>query len=388
MCALGLSACSGGGGSMPQVTANTNLAPNLGSGLTLATAAPRSTGGTSAAVPGNPSSLSRPEPPFGPNPFTVRLSGSEPLDANSTQEIAAMYAVDGHFWMSEIAVPAPHDTLGTSGETTSLAYATDLDPTFTIHCTLYSNCPEEGQVVHIPGGFMPADGYNVGGEGHAVVINWTEAREDGFYQLNHVVPNSGGPLNIGYGGVCHFNSYRNGQTCDEAETAGNIALGGLLLRADELVAATATHGDLGHALYITTCVSRGHQRFPATSSNGNGNSACPPMGSRIVLRKSDAQIAALNVPEWDRVVLRTLAHYGMMSDDNNNNTVWTFDAEDDNGRTSLGLAPAWPAAIALMAQDAAKYHVDLSVSHGSYHIALPYDSLRQSDMAVLAGLPL
>ncbi|MBD5657754.1 MAG: hypothetical protein IAI50_21640, partial [Candidatus Eremiobacteraeota bacterium] len=111
----------------------------------------------------------------------------------------------------------------------------------------------------------------------------------------------------------------------------------------------------------------------------------PPLGSRIVLRKTDAQIAALNVPEWDRVILRTIAHYGLMSDDNNNYTVWTFGAEDDNGRTSLGMPPAWPAAIALIGQDAAQYGVNMTTAAGSYHINIPYDTLTQSDMAVLAS---
>jgi hypothetical protein len=363
---------------MPQVASNSNSA----AARTVVPSAALTAYGAAQQV------INRPEPAFGPNPFTARLSGNEALDPNSAKEIAAMYAVDGHFWMSEIAVPAPGDTLGTSGMTDSVAYSTDLDPAFTIHCTLYSNCPEEGQVVHIPGGFKPADGYNVGGEGHAVIINWTEAREDGFYQLSQIVPHVGGALNIGYGGPCHFNAYQGGGACSEAATAGNIPMGNLLLRADELVVATAAHGDLGHALYITTCVSRGNQRFPATSGGGNGNAACPPMGSRIVLRKTDAQIAALNVPEWDRVILRTLAHYGMMSDDNNNNTVWTFGAEDDNGRTSVGRPPAWPEAITLIGRDAAQYHVDLSISRGSYHIALPYDTLTQNDMAVIAGVPL
>jgi hypothetical protein len=378
---LGLAGCSGGGASMPLVS-QANAANVSHVAVTRTPVTQVHTASRAELAPGE-----RPDTAFRHSPFTVRLTGSEALDANSAQEIAAMYAVDGHFGMSEIQVPAAGDTLGESGETFSVAYASDLDPTFTLHCTLYSNCPEEGQVVHIPGGLMPADGYSVGGEGHVIVINWTEGREDGLYHVNQVVPTVGGPLDIGYGGTCHFNSYRNGNSCSEPATAGNIAMGGLLLRADELVAATATQGDLGHALYITTCISRGNQRWPATSGNGTGNPACPPMGSRIVLRKTDAQIAALNVPEWDRVILRTIAHYGMMSDDNNNSTVWTFGAEDDNGRTSLGLPAAWPAAISLIAQDAATYGVDLSISHGSYHIALPYDTLTQNDMAVIAGLP-
>jgi len=337
------------------------------------------------AAPTTP--LARADAAFENDPFTERLDGTEQLDADSAREIAALYAVDGHFWMSEIAVPAPGDTRGESGETFSVAYATDLDPKFTIHCTLYSHCPEEGQVIHIPAGFMPEDGYTHGGEGHVVVINVAEGREDGLYHLNEVVPAVGGPLNIGYGGPCFFNAFRNGGTCSEAATAGNIPIGGMLLRADELIAASAARGDLGHVLYVTTCVSKGHERWPATSGNGNGNAACPPMGSRIVLRKTDAQIAALRVPEWARVIFRTLAHYGMMSDDNNNYTVWTFGTEDDNGRTSLGMPAQWPAAIALMRKDADTFNVDLSVSHGSYHIHIPYDTLKQSDMAVLARLP-
>jgi hypothetical protein len=326
----------------------------------------------------------RPEPAYAPDPFTVRLTGNEPLDANSTQEINAMYAVDGHFWMSELQIHAPGDQLGMDGESFSLAYSTDLDPAFTLHCTLYTDCPEEGQVVHIPGGLEPADGWSKGGEAHVVVLNWTEAREDGLYHLNQIVPMQGGTLNIGYGGPCYFSSYNKGGACGEASTAGAIPVGPMMLRADELVAATAAKGDLGHVLYVATCVSSGHQRWPAVSGNGTGGPQCPPMGALIVLRKTDAQIAALNVPEWDRVILRTLAHYGMMADDNNGYTVWTFGPEDDNGRTSLGLQPAWPAAIALIAQTAKQYAIDMSVSSGTYHIPLPYDTLQQSDMAVLA----
>ena len=387
-----LAACSGGG-SMPEASSasaplitseeddknrfvvKSRSAALLGSRLTTTPAPAR----TSLPVTG------RPEPAFAPNPFVGRLTGNEPVDSNSVQEIAAMY--NGHFSMSEIAVPAPGDQRGRSGETFSVAYATDLDPVFTIHCSLYSNCPEEGKSIHIPGGLMPADGFRTGGEARTIIYNWTEAREDGLYHLNQVVPMTGGPLNIGYGGGCDYAGYSDGKSCSEP-SAGGIPVGGMLLRADELVAAAAVNGDLGHVLYITTCVSKGNQRFPATSGNGNGNVGCAPMGSRIVLRKTDSQIAALNVPEWDRVILRTMAHYGMMSDDNNNHTAWAFGAEDDNGRTSLGKPAVWPAAIALMQQDAAKYHVDLSISNGSYHIALPYDSLAITDMAVVSRIPL
>jgi|GEM_PF-3522400 len=417
--AIALAACSGGGGATPGLafanppTTNAKSQPLVTpTPVTRSTARPNNNHGpqdatptptpapssvptqsptqvptqspTQAPTPQPTPSFGRPEPAYNPDPFTVRLNGNEPLDPNSTQEINAMYAVDGHFWMSELQIHAPGDTLGLDGASFSLAYSSDLDPAFTLHCTLYSGCPEEGQVVHIPGGLEPPDGWSRGGEAHVVVINWMEAREDGLYHLNQIVPMHGGSLNIGYGGPCYFTSYQNGGVCNDAATAGEIPVGPLLLRADELVAATAVGGDLGHALYITTCVGNGQPEWPAVGGNGNGSPQCPPMGARIVLRKSDAQIAALNVPEWDRVILRTLAHYGMIADDNNNNTVWTFGPEDDNGRTSLGLQPAWPAAIALIAQTAQQYNIDMSISNGSYHIALPYDTLQQSDMAVLA----
>ncbi|MBD5657705.1 MAG: hypothetical protein IAI50_21390 [Candidatus Eremiobacteraeota bacterium] len=49
------------------------------------------------------------------------------------------------------------------------------------------------------------------------------------------------------------------------------------------------------------------------------------------------------------------------------------------------MPAAWPTAIALIGQDAAKYSIDMTTAAGSYHINIPYDTLTQSDMAVLAS---
>jgi hypothetical protein len=196
--------------------------------------------------------------------------------------------------------------------------------------------------IPIPDDAKPA----AGGDGHMTVVE-PDGWEYDFWQVQSK-PQGGGTLTFNGGGRTRVDGNGLG-SFGTAAGFGNLAG---MIRAQELAA-----GHIDHALFIVVkCTSIGtsygygvHQG--ASSANGSyvypathGASTCsstdpnlPPAGARFQLAMSDAQIAALSVPQWQKTILTALAHYGGYVGDTGGSG-FGFMFEDSTMYTSLGKA--------------------------------------------------
>jgi hypothetical protein len=194
-------------------------------------------------------------------------------------------------------------------------YSQPTDPVVTLHAfEPWGRATIEGLQIPVPAQARPAGGT----DGHMTVIT-----PDGWeYDLWEAKAPSGGKLEFGWGGRIRVDG--NGLGADAtAAKFGNLAG---IIRPEELAA-----GRIDHALFIVVrCTSNdtsfglGVKPHPAGDLGssyiypaGKGGAPCPatetdapPMGARFRLGMTDAQIAALAVPQWKKTVLTALAHYG------------------------------------------------------------------------------
>ena len=68
------------------------------------------------------------------------------------------------------------------------------------------------------------------------------------------------------------------------------------------------------------------------------------MGARLQLNMSDAEIDALPVPQYRKIILRALARYGLIvGDTNGGNAAWGLQVESGSSYTSFGYADPFAA---------------------------------------------
>jgi len=207
---------------------------------------------------------------------------------------------------------------GVAGTTSDYGHPTywsqPSDPRFTLRATGTPNAIQNTQIP-IPDAARPAGG----GDGHMTVVT-PEGWEYDFWQVASK-PAGGGTLSFSIGGRIPI----DGDGLDGKATAalfGNLAG---IIRAPEMAA-----GEIDHALFVvlkcssaTTAYGYGTVVGPAGQSAyvwpaTHGASRCssaedvdaPPLGARLQLAMSDAEIAALDVPQWKKTILTALAHYG------------------------------------------------------------------------------
>jgi hypothetical protein len=218
-------------------------------------------------------------------------------------------------------------------------YAQPSDPLFTLSWIGGGPGSMNGMQIRIPDKARAAGG----GDHHLTVVE-----PDGWeYDFWNVIskPKGGGPLKYGGGGRIRIDGYGLGSG-GTAAGFGNLAG---VIREQELAA-----GRINHALFIVVkCTARnmafGYGEkllgstgyvYPATHS-GSGcptdSTALPPMGAHFVLAMSDAQIAALSIPQWKRTILTALAHYGGYVGDTGGPGL-AFQFESGTTYTSLGYA--------------------------------------------------
>jgi hypothetical protein len=111
-------------------------------------------------------------------------------------------------------------------------------------------------------------------------------------------------------------------------------------------------GVIDHALFAAVKCTSNTSVYPAqpgTTGNdcqdfGLSNTDAPAMGARVQLNMSDAEIDALPVPQYRKVILRALARYGfIIGDTNGGNATWGVQGESGASYTSFGLADPWAA---------------------------------------------
>ncbi|MCW3008758.1 MAG: hypothetical protein JWP17_3384 [Solirubrobacterales bacterium] len=193
-------------------------------------------------------------------------------------------------------------------------YASTTDPVFTLRTTAnYGSNAINGARIRVPDAALAAGG----GDGHMTIVQPSGWEYD-LWQV-HDKPRGGGTLTFSWGGRLRIDGdgLRTGGT---ASRFGNLAG---MIRAPELAA-----GRIDHALFIVLrCTGTGtsfgygaRQRESSESSYVypavSGGSRCPsgvnapPMGARLRLAMSGAQIDALRLPVWKRAIVRALARYG------------------------------------------------------------------------------
>lgn len=205
------------------------------------------------------------------------------------------------------------------------------DPVFTLSCyeTSWGRCEIEGHEIRIPDAARPA----AGDDGHLTVVS----RESGWeYDLWKVrsKPRGGGTLSFHWGGRTRI----DGDGLRSGGTASGF--GGLagIIRASELAA-----GNIPHALFMVVKCDSGGWVYPAVkggapcSELGLPTASALPMGARLRLAMSAAQINALRVPAWKKTILRAMSRYGMFVGDTGGGT-WRIHHESGSSYTSFGRA--------------------------------------------------
>ena len=201
------------------------------------------------------------------------------------------------------------------------------DPVFGLHCSeSWGRCSIEGKRIRVPDAARPA----AGDDGHLTVITPTGWEYD-FWRVESK-PRGGGTLVSSWGGRTriHGDGRRSGGT---ASGFGNVAG---IIRAGELES-----GRINHALFMTASCDAGRWVYPAVKSGGScGQSeryGAPPMGVRLQLAMSSAQIDALSVPRWKKTILRAMARYGLYLGDTGGDA-WGIQLESGSSFTSFGRA--------------------------------------------------
>ncbi len=205
--------------------------------------------------------------------------------------------------------------------------ARSTDPVYTVHCLRWtSSCEVEGLRLRIPREARPAGG----ADGHMAVVQ-PDRWEYDFWQVRER-PAGGGTLTVSHGGRTKI----DGDGLGSDATAAEFGLAAGLIRGDQLQA-----GKIDHALFVHVRCTNGRSVYPAapgtTGTVCSDTTNAPPLGARIWLDMSDAQIAALAVPSWKKTVLRALHSYGgYVGDTTGGNVSWGLQTLSGSSYTSFG----------------------------------------------------
>jgi hypothetical protein len=255
---------------------------------------------------------------------------------------------------------------GSSGEPTY--WSRPIDPVFVIHCVAdpygrekLRQCPLENKQLRIPAGAHREGGQaareetppldkNPGDDRHITVVDQTNNLEYDLWQAKAVgasasypdatrlkditgLPPQGGHLFISWGAMAKI----DGQGIQQPNTDDVI---------EEFQAAVekenrGERGVINHALFIVINCDNGTFVYPA---NGKGRACAnptdaPPMGSLFWLDMSPERIDQLTAPAWKKVLLRTMATYGMYFGDTGTSFLFTIETEAGIQYSSFGYNP-------------------------------------------------
>jgi hypothetical protein len=251
---------------------------------------------------------------FPTSPYNQPLPANPRIAANSAN-IIAYYFANGFANMSADQPVTPAYPNGYDYNT-PLYYAATTDPQVRIHC-LSIPCPTlEGNVFRIPANAAPATGM----DGLMAVLS-----PDGSSELDIWLGSVPGTFPFALPAsqsatiptIATGTSYPTNGTgftsASGAPNSGGAALSLGLVRGEEI-----QNGTLNHAFFLRLPCSNGAAVFPTSNVTGTCPSSANalPLGSRIFLAMSDAQIAALTgLPTYMKPILLAMAHYGMFYGD-------------------------------------------------------------------------
>ena len=212
------------------------------------------------------------------------------------------------------------------------------DPVYRIHQTGWANPDIEGKRIHIPVGAKPAGG---GDASFSVVGPWRGWEYD-FWDAK--TPS-------GHGGTFTANFGRrglwrgNGLGMSRYPYRGGITAAGFSNQAGVIRVSEMESGAINHALFMTVRCHFGNV-WPADSVGTHGLCSdpkdAPAMGQHFWLDMSPAQINALTVPAWQKIILRAMATYGMYVGDDGG-APWALSIESGDNYTSFGEPDPWVA---------------------------------------------
>lgn len=269
------------------------------------------------------------------SPFNRELPANPRIAPGSGRMIERLVALSGG------RGPAALDVYrgGQGGDPT---YWSDAgDPTFVVHCTRpWGRCPLEGRRIHAPAGAMRE--WDPGGaaadqDGHISIIDRADDRVYDLWQVRRkVLPRGGGRLLVSWGGVTSLSGKGiDGRGDATAARFSNIAG---RLRAEELAV-----GRIEHALFIVIPCDAGKEVFPARAGGApcRDEHGALPMGARLQLDYTDAEIEALPVPIWKKALLRAMADYGMFVGDTGTHNLFSVERESGLQYRSAGDGDRW-----------------------------------------------
>jgi hypothetical protein len=241
------------------------------------------------------------------SPWNTQLPayGSARLDPGSQTEISYMDSNwSPHFTSQSASNDPAQDTASIWAD--PVYWARTSDPTYTVEADhpcgapAATSCPSS---VQIPDGAVPSSG----SDAHLAVVQPDGHTEVDFWQVHNAPPlHGGGTLSASAYGALDL----NGSGCCGNSTAANEGLLAGAIRAPELAA-----GVIKHALAVTEVCSNGAFVSPATGRGAGGCPNAPPIGARMQLKMSDAQIGQLNVPAYQKTILTAMTHYGIFITD-------------------------------------------------------------------------
>ena len=126
---------------------------------------------------------------------------------------------------------------------------------------------------------------------------------------------------------------------------GGITEAGFSNQAGVIRVSEMESGVINHALFMSVRCHHG-KVWPSDSIGTHGQCSdpenAPAMGQHFWLDMSPAQINALAVPAWQKIILRAMARYGMYVGDDGG-APWALQFESGDNYTSFGEPDPWVA---------------------------------------------
>jgi hypothetical protein len=324
----------------------------------LAYAAPA---GAVAGTPDVPASVNfnlKMGPPYGDaSPFNTPVPANPQLAPDSWQIVQRLTS-----WGPPARPYA--GAAGTSDDWSHpLYFAKPSDPVYTIHQTGWANEDIEGQQIHIPDGAEPAGG----GDAEISVVE-PDGWEYDFWDANTPSGN-GGTFTANFGRRGHL--WGNGLGTSSFPYRGGITAAGFSNQAGVIRVSEMESGVINHALFMTVRCHSGDV-WPADSVGTHGVCSdaqdAPAMGQHFWLDMSPAEINALAVPDWQKIILRAMATYGMYVGDDGG-APWALQFESGDNYTSFGEPDPW---VAYAKSQGIDGYYDSSIDRTVYYFNLQH----------------
>jgi hypothetical protein len=263
------------------------------------------------------------------SPFNTAVPANPTVAPNSDQIVQRL---------ASLGPPAANSagTAGTSMDWSHPVYfAKASDPVYTIHQTGWANPDVEGRQIHIPVGAKPA-----GGDDASFSVVDTDGWEYDFWQAQ-APSGSGGTFTANFAKRAPWDG--NGLGTSGTPYQGGITAAGFSNQAGVIRASEMKAGVINHALFMSVHGWNGRVWPSAKLSGTTGEVTdpnAPAMGQHFWLDMTQAQIDALSVPEWQKIILRAMAKYGMYVGDNGGSP-WALQFESGDNYTSFGQPDPW-----------------------------------------------